>query len=224
MKNLNSKKSLYVFARLIPILIIIGVTLYMVITKKDISAEQILNYTPKNVYLAVLFILFMYAFKSLSFVFPIAAIQIASGYIFNVYMALAINIIGTAISLSIPYWFGRFSGSEYADKLVEKHKKLEVLDNFQRSNNFFFSFIARVIGVLPVDVVSMYMGSCKIKYLQYVLGGVLGFMPRIIATTVMGSYITDMHSPAFIISFLFNIVLAIVCIVIYKLKLEKKKS
>lgn len=218
----NKNKYLLTILRVIPIIIIISVSLYMISTKQEISVEKLLNYTPQNTILAIAFILILYAFKSLSFVFPLIAIQIACGTIFNVYLAIIINIVGIIISLSIPYFMGRYYGSDFAQKLVSKHKKLEVLDNFQKDNNFFFSFIARIIGILPIDVVSMYMGSVKLNYFQYITGGVLGFLPRIIATTVMGSTITDVSSPAFIISTSFNIVIATTCILVYKLKLKHK--
>lgn len=225
MKNKsNTKKVLIGFSRTIPFIVIIIITIFLLTSKEDLTVEKLLNYTPKSIPLAILFLLLMYAFKSLSFVFPISLLMITSGTIFSTPMAIIINTIGTAISLSVPYWIGRFSGREFADNLIAKYEKLKTLDTLQKDNDFFFSYIARVVGMLPCDAVSMYMGSICISYPKYILGGVLGFMSRIVATTFIGSNITDPTSPTFIISCVANIVLAIFSIFIYKKMLKKTKK
>ncbi len=223
-ENRSFKKYLIGFTRILPFIVIIGFTVFLLSCEDEITVEQILNYTPKSIPLAILFLLLMYALKSLSFVFPISILMITSGSIFNITTAIFVNVIGTAISLSIPYWIGRFSGREFANKLVTKYEKLKTLDTLQKNNDFFFSYIARVIGMLPCDGVSMYMGSIGISYPKYILGGVLGFLSRILATTFIGSNITDPTSPAFIISCLANLVLAISSIFIYKKATKNQKN
>lgn len=220
----NARNNLIILLRILPILIIVAFTIFLFNYKDALTVEQILNYTPKNLALAIIFILIMYAIKSLSFVFPLSLLMIVSARLFSIPTAIIINIIGTAITISVPYLIGKFSGQEFTDKLVSKHKKLEFLDSVQKNNNFFFSYIARVIGILPCDVVSMYMGSVGISYWQYITGGVLGFLPRIIAFTMIGITITDPSSPAFIISCTFNILLAVFSIIIYKYILKKKSN
>ncbi len=226
MKNTNSKakKFLIGFSRTVPFIVIIVITIILLTSKEDITVEKILNYTPNSVPLAILFLLLMFAFKSLSFVFPISLLMITSGTIFSTPMAILINTIGTAITLSVPYWIGRFSGRDFADNLTAKYQKLQTLDALQKDNDFFFSYIARVVGMLPCDAVSMYMGSIGINYPKYILGGTLGFMSRIIATTFIGSNITNPRSPAFIISCCVNILLAIVSVFAYKKALTKTQK
>ncbi|MEG2782223.1 MAG: VTT domain-containing protein [Oscillospiraceae bacterium] len=209
------------FFRALPIIIILAITITMFYFKDDLTVEQMLNYAPKSIPLSILFFLVMYACKSLSFVFPIALLIIASGTIFNAYTAVIVNTIGSVISLSIPYFIGKFSSGNSTEKLVEKYQKLKALDTMQKDNNFFFSYIARVIGVLPFDAVSMYMGLAGITYPQYISGSILGFLPRIIATTLIGMTLTDPTSPAFILSCVFNILLAGVSILIYKNIIKK---
>ncbi|NCC87611.1 MAG: TVP38/TMEM64 family protein [Clostridia bacterium] len=224
MKNdLNKGKYLKVFFRYFPFVVIIIIAILLSSFKENLTVEQLLNYVPQNIPLAILFLLIMYALKSLSFVFPISLLMIVSGNIFNIPTAIIVNTIGVAICISTPYWIGRYYDSEFADNLINKYKKLSVLSSIQKNNDFFFSYIARVIGILPSDVVSLYMGSVGISYTRYVLGGVLGFSSRIIAITFIGSTITDPTSPAFIISFLCNIFIAIISAFIYK-KLINKSS
>ena len=47
---------------------------------------------------------------------PIAVLQIAAGHLFQTPAALLINFLGRAVTLTIPYWAGRFSGSDRCNK------------------------------------------------------------------------------------------------------------
>ena len=144
------------FFQSLPFVIIIVITIVLSSFKESLTVEQLINYVPQNIPLAILFLLLMYAIKSVSFVFPLSLLMIASGSIFNIPTAIIVNTIGVAICISIPYWIGRYAGSDFADKLISKHEKLSVLSSIQKNNDFFFSYIARVIGMLPSDVVSIY--------------------------------------------------------------------
>lgn len=44
-----------------------------------------------------------------------------SGHLFQIPVALLINFLGRAITLSIPYWGGRFSGSGMISSLQGKY-------------------------------------------------------------------------------------------------------
>lgn len=218
------KKGAIVFFRILPIAIILILSIFIGTHKENITVEQIINFTPKSIPLAILFLLVMYALKSLSFVFPSALLMIVSGSIFNIPTALIVNVVGTAISTSIPFFIGKFSGSDFTESLMKKHQKLEALDALQKNNDFFFAYIARLIGGLPCDAVSMYMGSSDLKYTHYIAGSLLGFIPRIIAYTLIGITLIDTSSPAFIITIVLNIVIAVISLIIYKIVIIKENA
>ena len=85
-----------------------------------------------------------------------------------------------------------------------------------------FSFIARAIGILPCDVVSMYFGSTRLYYPAYIAGAVLGFMPDLICTTILGQQIEDVHSPAFWITLAINILACVGSYFFYRWYKKKK--
>ena len=74
------------------------------ITGEPLSVHTIIKYTPKDPILAAIVILLLYALKSLTVVFPLAILFFASGIIFPTWIAILINIIGLAITFTIPYW------------------------------------------------------------------------------------------------------------------------
>lgn len=210
-------KSLPIFA------VIIFVVLYMTFGK-NITLDQLVNYTPENKLLAAIVIIVMFGLKSLTVFFPIMVLMLVSGAIFSTFTAIIVNIIGVIVCISIPYFIGRFSGGEMAEKLINRNKKLRLLSDYQQRNRFFFSYFVRVLGFLPCDIVSLYIGSVKIPYLIYISGSILGFLPGLIATTIIGDSITNPKSPTFIISCVFAVILSVSSYIVYTFIIKRKNK
>ena len=131
---------------------------------------------------------------------------------FSLPVALAVNVVVIAITLTVPYWIGRFSGKDLTERLLVKYPKLQEIRAMRQRNNFFFSFLARAIGVLPCDVLSLYFGNTRLPYPDYIAGAVLGFLPDLICATILGDQISNTHSPAFWITVAVNI---LACVAAY---------
>lgn len=182
--------------RLLPLVLCLAMVAFFII-RGGITVEDILNYAPDNTWLAVVFLLLVYAAKSLSVAFPIIVLQIAAGHLFVPATALAVNILGLAIVLSIPYGIGRFSGSGLAARLLVRYPQIDGLIKNQEGHYLFLSFFLRVIYLLPGDVVSMYFGSVQAPYPTILLGGLLGGLPSLLAATLLGASVSQVGSPAF---------------------------
>ena len=182
--------------RLLPLALCVAMVLFCLI-RGGFSVEDILSYAPKDLWLAAGFLLLLYAVKSLSIAFPIIVLQVAAGHLFAPAAALAINILGLAIDLSIPYGIGRFSGSGLTARLLARYPKMDSLMKSQEGHYLFLSFFLRVIYLLPGDVVSMYFGSIKAPYSTTLLGGLLGGLPSLLAATLLGASVSQVGSPAF---------------------------
>ena len=172
---------------------------------RDFSIDDLVAYTPKEPLRAVLFLWLAFALKSLSLVFPVMLLFAVSGQLFTLPVALAVNTVGIAITLSVPYWIGRFSGKDLTQRLLVKYPKLREVRAMRQRNNFFFSFLTRAIGILACDVLSLYFGNTRMPYLPYVTGAVLGFMPDLVCATILGDQIQNVHSPAFWITVAVNL-------------------
>ncbi len=125
-----------------------------IISSPNITVKKILDFTPDNPLAAAGVLLLLYALKSLTLVFPLAVLEIASGHLFPVWAALPINFMGILIDLTIPYWFRYFSGMEAIQKLMVKYPKFEAILDRQKNNSFFLCFFLCIIGGLPADVVT----------------------------------------------------------------------
>ncbi|MEE0868012.1 MAG: VTT domain-containing protein [Clostridia bacterium] len=179
---------------------------------KDFTVQDILFYTPKNVLLSILFILFLYAFKSMTVIFPIAVLQIASGFLFPKCLAIGVNILGMTIGFSAAYVIGRFSTSEEIAAKVSKNENLLKALCHQKKHGFFTSFFLRIVGCLPVDIVSMYLGNIGVPYQKYILASLLGELPQTILITIMGENILNPKSPEFIMATVFTVLCSVASI------------
>ena len=105
-----------------------------------------------------------------------------------------------------PYLVGRCSAADTLARLREKYPKLSALEGLRRENHFLFAVLARSVGVLPGDVVSLYFGAARLPFLPYLAGSLLGLAPTMAAVSIMGS--SSPFSPAFLIAGGCDLVLA----------------
>lgn len=190
---------------------------------RDFSIDKLLTYTPQSPFLAAFFLFGLYALKSISVVFPIILLQIASGFLFPAPIALLVNLIGAVIDFALPYFLGKFTGAEAAEKKISKNPNLIRLFEKQHKHEFFLTFFLRVISCLPSDLVSMYLGALKFKFDRYLVASMLGALPGIIPATFMGQSITDPLSPQFITALSITIICSILSFVIYYFYTKRKR-
>lgn len=211
------------FLKALPLIICVIFLIGFLASGRDITVQTILNYAPESPLAAAMVILLLYALKSVSFVFPIAVLQIATGHLFPTPAALFLNFLGRAITLSIPYWVGRLSGSALLSNLQEKYPKLKQICDRQGKNPVFISFLLRTFCFLPGDAVSLYLGATRIPFPCYLAGGILGTTLGVVLATILGSSITEPGSPAFWLSASLMTLTAVISGIFY-LRNNKKRA
>ena len=200
-------------------LVILGVCL---LHRDWFSVENVLGTSPQNMLLAALFLLALFALKSLSVFIYSGFLFLASGVLFPIPAAVLVNLLGTVIMVSLPYWLGRQMGGELIESIIRKYPKTAVLRQVQMENQLFLSFITRIINILPSDILSLYMGASGVRYGKYLLGSVCGMLLTIITFPIIGSSITDPASPLFIASVAVQAAVTVVSITGYALYLKRK--
>lgn len=214
----------FTFLKFLPLIACAVFMILFLASGREITVQTVLSYTPKSPLMAAMVILLLYALKSVSFVFPIAVLQIATGHLFWTPAALLINFLGRAITLSIPYWVGRFSGSDMMDSLQKKYPKLKEICSKQEQKPIFISFLLRTFCFLPGDAVSLYLGAAKIPFRYYLTGGILGTTLGVVLSTLLGSSITEPGSPAFWLSAVLMALTAAVSFSFYLYDTRKKRN
>ncbi len=208
------------FVRVLPIILMLcltGASIYIFVFAK-VPFDRLLNYTPSNYPIAIISISFFYALKSLSVIFPIAIVYAFVGRIFPIWAALPINLLGLTITMIVPYIAGRLSAAEYIQKFTKKYDKSGKIEKMAERDQFFASYMLRVVSFLPADIVSMILGSMRFDFKKYLIGSVAGSIPSMIGLTCMGATITDPSSPGFIISTIATIIISVVSVIFHKYK------
>lgn len=194
------------------------------INKDKITVDSIVNFTPDNTFIAILIMFFLFAFKSITFVVYGGILYAASGIMFSLPTAIAVNFFGTIIMTTIPFFIGRKIGTDAIISLTEKYPRLKNLRDIPNKNEIMVSFFVRIIGCIPADPLGIYLGATGIRYSRYMCGTLLGLSSAIITFSIMGMSIKDVTSPAFIISLTVEITLMLLSIVIYLLLRRKAKQ
>ena len=175
-------------------LIIIAVCL---LHKDAFTLEGILSYTPQQPLLAAVVLWGLFAVKSLSIFLYSGLLYAASGILFPLPTAILVNIAGTAVMVSVPYWLGKKLGSQAVQYILHRWPKAAMLHDLRSGSDFFFVLIVRLLGILPADIVSAYMGAVRVKYNKYLPACFLGFLSNCVLFPIMGMSLSDVHSPQF---------------------------
>lgn len=163
--------------------------------KDEFTLEGILSYTPRQPVLAAAMLWALFAVKSLSIFLYSGLLYAASGILFPLPVAIAVNIAGTAVMVSIPYWLGKKLGSQAVQYILHRFAKSAMLHDLRGGSDFFFVLIARLLGILSADVVSGYMGAAGVRYKDYLPACLLGLLSACILFPIMGMSLSDIRSP-----------------------------
>lgn len=204
-----------------------GLILICFLNRDKITVEAIVKMTPEDRLIAALVMLVLFAVKSLALFIYGSILYTACGILFPLPMAIAVNLIGTVIMTTVPFFIGKRSGCKIIDRLIKKKPKLSFIREMTYNREFFLAFFIRIIGLLPADMVGMYLGASGMRYNRYILGTLLGLAPAVISFSVIGMSIDDPRSPLFIAAVCFELglaVLSLVLFIIIRKRRQKKQT
>lgn len=125
--------------------------------------------------------------KSFALVFPPAVVFSICAYMMpNFFIGLIVNLISVFLSLSIPYFLGKFTGASMVYTLKGKFKAIKKVDDFAGANEIQMTFVVKMAGLLPGDLSSLLFGAMNISYKNYMIGANLGMLPLVIVYTGFG--------------------------------------
>ena len=183
-------------------LLIIAVVNYDKLTKIDMRA--LVAGAGSTAAAGAAVIIGVFAVKSVLFIIPASMIYIYVGMAFPTASAIAINLAGIALEITVTYLLGWFLGGEYVEKRLKGSKAGDKVLALGDGKKLSALFLVRFLPVFPIDFVSLFLGATKLPYWKYALISLGGIMPRVILFTILGDGIYD-YIP------MDKIVLVIVC-------------
>ncbi len=131
-------------------------------------------------------ILAVYFVKALVFVIPASLVYVAVGAVLPPVLAVAVNLTGIFIEVSVTYLLGRFLGKDAVYRLLSRNEagKRILNRNLQDKGSVLLSI--RAIPAFPIDFISLFYGASGCRYGRYALFSMLGISWRVILFTVLG--------------------------------------
>ena len=161
------------------------------LSKNNISVKNVdalTRYLTGGTLTVALIIIGFSIVKSFALVFPPAVLYVLSGIVFDdLFTAIAVNFIATALSLILPYFLGRFTGMDMVNTLTKKFKAVKKLDDFADENSFAVVFVFKAGGFMPSDLSSLIFGAINIPFGKYFVAANLGLLVLNVLWTLLGS-------------------------------------
>ena len=167
--------------------------------RHSLTAEAVAAWTPRQAWLAVLALLALYVLKGLTAALPITALAAAAGLLLPFPAALGTNLCGTLAAQAGPYFLGRRRRESLAD-LTARFPRLRAPGPVPYRR----VFLLRLAGVLPTELVSLWLGAAGTAWRAYFAGGLLGSLPRVLSATVLGAALWDPGGTRFWVSCAFS--------------------
>ena len=139
--------------------------------------------------------------------------------------AVAVNLAGILLEVTVSYVFGRFLGGAYITKLLQSKKGGQRILEMQNKRSGAASvFVMRLLPVFPIDFVSLFLGGSKYPFVKYLLLSVAGIAPRVILFTLLGDTIYDYIPMRLIITLIVIAVPMAAIAVLIRMLYRRKKS
>ena len=159
--------------------------------------------------------------KSFALVFPPIVLYFVAGVVLNnAPLAIAVNLIASALSLILPYFLGRFTGKDMLSTLENKFKAVKKLEDFTEENTWVVVFVLKVSGIIPSDLSSVIFGAMNIPFAKYFIASNLGLLALNVSWSLIGAK-GDLSDP---LTYLYMLPI-VICLVIslpFMLKARKK--
>ncbi len=181
--------------------VVIGIYL---IQKYNIKVSNIKNLSQMiqgGAMMVSLIIIGVSVVKSFALVFPPAVIFSICGYMLpNFFLAVGVNLISVVLSLSIPYFLGKFTGAGMVETLSKKFKAIKKIDDFAGTNEFKLTAVFKFAGILPGDLSSLLFGAMNISYKNYMAGSFVGNLPLVIAYSLFGYVLKNVGEAPWVVA------------------------
>ena len=194
---------------------VIVLAVLALIYRHEISVSTLLSFKPETMVLAVLIMLLVYILKSITVVIDLKILYIASGILFPFPIAIAVNLAGVFLCMSISYLFGRYVLRESARSVLHRYPKLEKLQSLRARSDLRFACLLRAVAFLPSDPVSMYLGSVEMPFKPYIIGSLIGLFPAMCVTTYLGLSIQNPRSREFMIALAAFVIITVIAVILY---------
>jgi len=177
-------------------------------------------------WLILLAVLLLYTLKSFWFPLPIPMLCFITGAVLPIYLSLAVNVAGLMILFSVRYYWGRRRGGGQVKKLLQRQSDIRDYLEYSRGSRPWVLFLFRLLPNFALNSVSQIFGAMHFDYTDFLLISLIGFLPKLVSYTIVGSQAFDPLSIPFLVPLIIIFALlgiSTICVNIILSKQQKEK-
>lgn len=184
------------------IIFVIGIPLLLYFTNKEFldtfsSVDEFSTYlksfgkTANMIYLAVQITQVVIA------VIPGTILEMCSGYLFGAGIGICYTILGCFIGTVIDYWISRYLGHDFVKLFIKEEDIIKYQNILNSRKGILPCFIIYLIPGLPKDIVNFIAGISGMKFSYFIVTCMIGRLPGLIGSVLMGSTLGSSNYTAF---------------------------
>lgn len=126
------------------------------------------------------------------FVIPASILTLAAGFVFGLPLGVVLVSIGSVLGASAAFLVGRFFVREWVTKRIAGLPRFRVLDQATRHEGFMIVFLVRLSPLFPFNVINYGLALTSVRFRHYFLASWLGMLPVTILYVYIGSVAKDL--------------------------------
>ncbi len=120
-------------------------------------------------------------------VVPGSILTLAAGFLFGLPLGVILVSAGSVLGAAAAFLIGRFLARDWVAERIDKLPRFHALDIATRRDGFMIVFLARLSPLFPFNLLNYGLGLTAVPFKQYVLASWIGMLPVTILYVYVGS-------------------------------------
>lgn len=201
------------FKKIFLVFILIAI-LIVGITQKDTLVEMI-QHGDRPAMIISMMLLFICVF------FPVVPFAVSSGMIgavFGTIQGAVISLSGSMLGTILLFFITRYGFRAWAQHKIKRYPMVQEYDEYLNRRSFLAILIARLIPVIPSQVVNIVCGLSKVNWAVFIIASAIGKIPNILIFSYAGA---NLHHNKWLSILMYTFYLVIIFIINFILVYRK---
>ncbi len=126
------------------------------------------------------------------FVIPVSILSLAAGFVFGLPLGVVLVSIGSVLGASAAFLVGRFFVREWVAKRIAGLPRFRALDQATRHEGFVIVFLSRLSPLIPFNLMNYGLALTSVRFRDYFLASWIGMLPVTVLYVYIGSVAKDL--------------------------------
>ncbi|MEE8543825.1 MAG: TVP38/TMEM64 family protein [Gammaproteobacteria bacterium] len=125
-------------------------------------------------------------------VIPASILTLAAGFVFGLPLGVVLVSIGSVLGASAAFLVGRFFARDWVAKRIAGLPRFRALDRATRHEGFVIVFLTRLSPLFPFNLINYGLALTSVRFRDYFLASWIGMLPVTILYVYIGSVAKDL--------------------------------